>query len=155
MDINGGKFAMTLVMLSICVAMVGIAAQYPPDARFMPFIVGIPAIALCLLQLALDFRASRRNQVPAVGGGVELRRELLMWAYFIGLVVGILLFGFLVTIPVFVVVFLRHWARASWRFALGLTAAASVVLYLALEQGLGVVLHPGFVTEYLLEGFSG
>lgn len=146
---------MTLVMLSICVAMVGIAAQYPPDARFMPFIVGIPAIALCLLQLALDFRASRRNQVPAVGGGVELRRELLMWAYFIGLVVGILLFGFLVTIPVFVVVFLRLWARTSWRFALGLTAAASVLLYLALVQGLGVVLHPGFVTEYILERFSG
>ncbi|HYN63811.1 MAG TPA: hypothetical protein VES36_04335, partial [Candidatus Limnocylindrales bacterium] len=113
------------------------------------------AIALCLLQLALDFRASRRNQVPAAGGGVELRRELAMWAYFIGLIVGILLFGFLVTIPVFVVVFLRRWARASWRFALGLTAVASVILYLVLGQGLGVVLHPGFVTEYLLERFSG
>jgi hypothetical protein len=153
--INSGKLAMTLVMLSICVAMVGIAAQYPPDARFMPFIVGIPAIALCLLQLVLDFRASRRNQAPAAGEAVELRRELLMWAYFITLVGGILLFGFLLTIPLFALVFLRHWARASWRFALGLTAAASVVLYLALVQGLGVALHPGFVTEYVLERFSG
>lgn len=146
---------MTWVMLAICVAMVGIASQYPPDARFMPFIVGIPAIALCLLQLVLDFRASRRNQVPAVGGGVELRRELLMWAYFIALVGGILLLGFLVTIPAFVLVFLRHWARASWRFALGLTAAASVILYLVLVQVLGVALHPGFVTEYVLNRFSG
>ena len=39
--------------------MVGVASTYPPAARFMPFIVGIPAIALCLLQLALDLYRRR------------------------------------------------------------------------------------------------
>ena len=34
--------------------MVGVASTYPPGARFMPFTIGIPAIALCLLQLALE-----------------------------------------------------------------------------------------------------
>lgn len=145
---------MTGVMLAIFVAMVGIALQYPPDARFMPLVVGVPAIALCLLQLGLDFRDSARSEAPA-DGAIELRRELVMWAYFIGLLAGILVFGFLLTIPVFVVVFLRHWAQASWRFALGLTAAASLILYLAFVQGLGVALHPGFVTEYVLDRLSG
>jgi hypothetical protein len=154
---NSGKFVMTVVMLSIFVVMVGIASQYPPDARFMPFVAGIPAIALCLLQLALDFRDSHRVKAPtpAAGGGSTLRREIILWSYFIGVIGGVLLFGFLLTIPVFVVVFLRHWARASWRFALGLTAAASVILYLVFVQGLGVALHPGFVTEHVLERFSG
>ena len=78
-----------------------------------------------------------------------------MWAYFIGLTGGLLLFGFLLAIPVFVVVFLRHRAQTSWRFALGLTAVASVVLYMVFVQALGVVLHPGFVTEYVLDHFSG
>jgi hypothetical protein len=152
---NGGKFVMTAVMLSVFVVMVGIATQYPPDARFMPFVAGIPAIALCLLQLALDFRDSPRVKAPALadGGGSTPRREIIMWGYFIGVIGGVLLFGFLLTIPVFVVVFLRHWARASWRFALGLTAAASVILYLVFVQGLGVALHPGFVTEILLDRF--
>jgi hypothetical protein len=145
---------MTVVMLAIFVTMVGIAFQYPPDARFMPLVVGVPAIALCLLQLGLDLRDSARSEPPA-DGAIELRRELVMWAYFIGLLAGILAFGFLLTIPVFVVVFLRHWAQASWRFALGLTAAASLILYLAFVQGLGVALHPGFATEYVLERFSG
>lgn len=145
---------MTGVMLAIFVAMAGVAFQYPPDARFMPLVVGVPAIALCLLQLGLDFRDSARSGASAEGT-IELRREALMWAYFIGLVAGILVFGFLLTIPVFVVVFLRHWAQASWRFALGLTAAASLILYLAFVQGLGVALHPGFVTEYVLERYSG
>lgn len=145
---------MTGMMLAIFVAMVGIALQYPPDARFMPLVVGIPAIALCLLQLGLEFRDSAGSEAPSEGA-IELRRELVMWAYFVALVAGILVFGFLLTIPVFVFVFLRHWAQASWRFALGLTAAASLVLYLVFVQGLGVVLHPGFATEYLLERLSG
>jgi hypothetical protein len=48
-------------MLAIFVTLVGIATQYPPQARFMPFVVGIPAIALCILQIFLDIRASRRK----------------------------------------------------------------------------------------------
>lgn len=52
--------AMTVVMLGIFVVMVAVASRYPAEARFMPFVVGIPAILLCLLQLVLDARAKRR-----------------------------------------------------------------------------------------------
>lgn len=50
---------MTACMLLIFLVMVGVASTYPADARFMPFVVGIPAILLCLLQLALDARAGQ------------------------------------------------------------------------------------------------
>ena len=50
---------MTLLMLVIFTVMVGVASTYPPGARFMPYTIGIPAIALCLLQLALDYYRSR------------------------------------------------------------------------------------------------
>ena len=53
---------MTLVMLAIFTVMVGVASTYPPAARFMPFTVGIPAIALCLLQLALDLYRRRHPE---------------------------------------------------------------------------------------------
>lgn len=179
---------MTVVMLAIFIAMVGIASQYPPLSRFMPFVVGIPAIALCLLQLYLDFRKSRRVGEPAsatargtnekprekisriTGGSIDLdfarerlapgagtplsfetiRRELAMWGYFLGLVGGVLLFGFLVAVPVFITLFLRQWAKASWPFALGLTAIGSAILYLIFIQGLNVNLYSGFATEYVL-----
>lgn len=141
---------MTVVMLAIFVAMVAIAWQYPPDARFMPWVIGIPAIALCLLQIALDWRAAARSDTEAI----EFSREAAMWGYFAGLVAGILVFGFLVAIPVFLVLFIRRWGRASWRFALGLAAAGSAALYLGFVKGLGVVLHAGFLTEYLLERLS-
>ena len=58
---------MTLVMLAIFTAMVGVATTYPPAARFMPFVVGIPAIALCLLQLALDLYRRRAPEAGETG----------------------------------------------------------------------------------------
>ena len=152
------NFAFTLVMLAILAGMVLVAAQYPPDSRFMPWVVGIPAIALCLLQLGMDLRAGRRSgrAEPQAGAGEidppgTLRREAAMWGFFLGLVAGIVLFGFLAAVPVFVLLFLRTWARASWPLALGLVAAASAVLYLVFVQGLNVALHQGFVTQYVLD----
>lgn len=55
------SFVMNFVMLAIFATLVTIASQYPPQARFMPLVVGIPAIALCILQIFLDIRASRRK----------------------------------------------------------------------------------------------
>ena len=47
---------MTLVMLAIFLVLVGVASRYPAQARFMPYVVGIPPILLCLLQLIIDAR---------------------------------------------------------------------------------------------------
>lgn len=58
------KSPMTLVMLAIFVVMVGVATTYPAGARFMPFVVGIPAILLCLLQIMLDVRAANEAAAP-------------------------------------------------------------------------------------------
>ncbi len=187
------RYFMTLVMLTIFVVMVGIASQFPPQARFMPFVVGIPAIALCLLQLFLDFRASRRvkpnapadmrneyekaqekisemvgqkmefdmahektqvvvSELPEKG---ETRREIIIWTCIIGLVASIILFGFWPTIPVFIVLFLHYFAEKSWRFSLALGATGTAILFLVFQKGLGVSLHSGFITEQLIEYFSG
>ena len=150
---NSGRIFMSAVMLAIFVVMVGIATQYPQQARFMPLVIGIPGIALCLFQLFLEFRASRRmvESEPIKAG--ETRREIVLWAYFIGLVGGLILFGFWLTIPVFLAVFLRCYAEESWRFSLVLSAAATTLLFLVFHKGLGIVLHGGFITEYLLDRF--
>ena len=68
------SFVMNFVMLAIFIAFVAVASQYPPQARFMPFVVGIPAIALCLLQIFLDIRKSRRNVVEVEDTRSEVER---------------------------------------------------------------------------------
>lgn len=71
------SFLMNFVMLAIFVTLVGIATQYPPQARFMPMVVGIPAIALCVLQIFLDIRAARRKivEVEDTRSDVEKARD--------------------------------------------------------------------------------
>ena len=169
---------MTWVMLAIFVVLVAIASGYPANARFMPFVVGIPAIVLCVLQLVLDWRERRApapprppdaqalpgaaplsaglaqslaaaEPEPALTPRETLRREAVLWAYFLALLGGVLLFGFWPTIPLFLVAFLRFQAGASWGLTLALSIAATLVLYLGLEQGFGLELHPGFATEYI------
>jgi hypothetical protein len=176
MKIALSRSIMTLVMLGIFVVLVFVASGYPANARFMPFVVGIPAILLCVLQLVLDARqrpAAGENGPSAPAPGVRnvgpeapreilpvppapvlspretVRREFVLWAYFLALVGGVLLFGFWVTIPIFLVAFLRFQAQASWGLTLALATAVTAVLYLALEQAFQIELHRGFVTEYL------
>jgi hypothetical protein len=156
---------MTVVMLVIFVGLVVTAGGYPAGARLMPLIVGIPAIGLCLLQVMLDVRRradpgivaaaspeqSVFNPEEAMAPGVRAQREFVLWGYFLAFIGGILLFGFWVAIPVFLVTFLRHQARASWRMALLLTICATTILYVALERTFLIELHRGFVTEYVLD----
>ena len=183
---------MTLVMLALFVTLVGLASGYPPGARFMPFVVGIPAIVLCLLQLALDARQRRRGEteagdtpsarekaekkvsrmagrrvdfqishefMPGVGPEIPpeemVRREMVLWGYFLGFIAGIILFGFWVAIPVFLVAFLRFQAKAGWLFSLGLGIGASLLMYFGFERLFRVVLHTGFFTDYVLGLFGG
>jgi hypothetical protein len=174
-----GNSVLTVVMLAIFTTAVTLASGYPEGARFMPFIVGIPGIALCLVQLVLDARERRlgtaaeddagdfqkaearisrmagrpvdfeiaHQTLPgaADGGQTSAGRELAMWAYFLGLIGGVLVFGFWVTIPVFLVVFLRFQAQARWRTALLLGLGGGLILFAVFEKGLRVSLHRGFI----------
>ncbi|HEY7385850.1 MAG TPA: tripartite tricarboxylate transporter TctB family protein [Beijerinckiaceae bacterium] len=187
------RSAMTFIMLVIFVTMVWVASGYPANARFMPFVVGIPAIGLCLLQLVLDARARRpvaetgdsrgtfekaeqtvsemvghkvnfeiaREAMPVAEAepeqspGETVRRELTLWGWFVGLIVGILLFGFWVTIPIFLVSFLRFQARSSWRLALALALGATALLFFTFSTVFRMEVHPGFITSYLQDYFQG
>jgi hypothetical protein len=181
---------MTILMLVIFAAMVGVASTYPPEARFMPFVIGIPAIALCLLQLGIDLY---RRRVPEGGDGdaalkeaeervarisghqvqfempsenalftetaqderERVRREFIVWGYFLGLVAGVLLLGFHVTVPIFLIAFLRFQAQASWRSAIASGVAGAIVMFVLFEKVLRVTLHTGFVTDFILSRLSG
>ena len=166
---------LTTIMLVIFSSMVGIATLYPEDARFMPFIVGIPGIALCALQLGLDavrahdgqswiyrFRSAPKAGKPTEPAEGELpefgahtrRRELVMWGYVVAFIAGILAFGFYVAVPVMLVTFLRREAAQSWRFSLLLGGAATLVLYLMFGALLRIVLFPGFATPIVLRGLG-
>ena len=180
------SLVMTLVMLAIFAGALAIASFYPAGARFQPFVIAIPALALCVVQLILDVLQRRAVDAPAdtrnefekaqermsraTGKQLEFetahtapmftetalpeegqgRRELIVWSYFLGFMVGIVLFGFWVAIPVFLFTFLRFMAAATWRTTLLTTTIASAIFYGVFALGLKVSVHPGFVTPHIV-----
>ena len=161
-----GKVLMSLVMLAIFVAMVAIAATYPPDTRFLPFVIGIPGIVLALIQGASELIDSRRAAAPARRATLrettaakaeaileppgDVRREIVLLAYLVGLAAAVLMLGFWLAIPLFVIAFLRFRERETWTLTLTLTASAWVMLYLVFDSVLGIIVHEGFLTEYVI-----
>jgi hypothetical protein len=170
---------MTLLMLAIFTTMVAIASTYPSAAGFMPFTIGIPAIGLCLLQLALDLYRRRApgaedahdDPIARIAGPrtqfempsenalftespyderERVRREVLVWGYFLGLIAGVLLLGFRIAVPIFLVTFLRFQAETTWRSALIYGGAGAVAMYLLFEKVLKVSLHVGFLTDWIM-----
>lgn len=180
---------MTLFMLVIFSTMVLIASRYPAGARFMPYVLGFPAIALCFLQLFLDARERRVAKQeegksdlqkaeeklskavghemhfdvgnillpvdPTMDANVQLRREAIAWGYFLGLIVAIIFFGFHISVPVFLILFLRYRAEASWKMTLGMTAISCFILFFAFEKVLHISLHPGFITDRIMDSIGG
>lgn len=162
-------------MLALFATMVAIATQYPAGARFMPFVVGIPGIALCMFQLALDalrapgsrFATYRFRSAPKAGKPAEVATsnedefgprtvagELTMFGYFVGFIAAVLLFGFYLSVPVMLITFLRRQAGASWKLAVLLASGATLVMYLMFGVLLHIRLHPGFITPTVLRAFG-
>jgi len=167
--------ALTFIMFLIFTSMVAISFDYPAKARFMPLVVGLPGIVLCLIQLAVDlFRSSAADTSASVGQSIaaasapessqqeELpefgphtaRQEVVMWGYFVSFIAAIILFGFYISVPIMLLTFLRRQGEASWKFALALAIAATLALYLMFGRVLGIELHPGFVTRWAMHAFG-
>jgi len=67
---------------------------------------------------------------------------------------GLLLFGYTITVPVFILLFLRWQARCSWLKAAVYAGVGSVLLLGVFAYGLRFQLHPGFITERLMDFFG-
>lgn len=170
-----GRLLMALLMLVIFSTMVGISLTYPPQARFMPLVVGIPGIGLTLLEFVREIlRAVRGEAVRSEPSATPMevahivaqsaiehapaaepeydpsgarKREWILIGYFTGFIAGLLLFGFWIAVPVFIATFLKEREKLSWFFSLAPAIVAVAVLYFVFYRTLGIDLHHGFITE--------
>jgi len=170
----------TIVMLLIFATMVWMSLSFPVKARLMPMIVGIPGMAFCLIQLGIDLFSGAKAgphkahhhvpaEAPAAAANLEVleaeeelpefgphtvRQETVMWGYFVSFIAAILLFGFYISVPIMLAASLRTQAGKSWKFSLLLAVIATAALYLMFGRFLGIQLHEGFVTTWLIRRFE-
>lgn len=142
-----GRIVISVVMLAIFAGMVGHAATFPADARLLPWVIGIPGTVLCLIQFVNELRA--RDTAPAVEDPAERRREWVTFGWFVGFIVSILLFGFIVGGPLAMALYLWiDWKEKPLSIALSV-AIAVAILYGVFEYGLNMQLFPGLLLDDL------
>ncbi len=147
-------------------AYLAVALGYPGPARLMPVAVGAAGLALSLGQAAFDLRpqevrwpaaiqAAEGVAVPAggdgplVSGAPDRPGDLGILGWAAALVVLTLLFGFTVSIPAFLVLFLRLRSKEAWPFAVAAAAGAWAFVYLVFAVGMKLSLFSGFVPKLL------
>lgn len=122
--------------------------DYVPNAKLIPSIVAIATIIVAVLQYLGDYIPQLK---PIAKGddtiSEERRSEMEPWlspvgrhrAYLIGgwtLALGLLvwLFGFVISVPLFLFVFLKTFDNVSWRITLGVPAVVGYLTYFLIVQ---------------------
>ena len=159
----------TLFTFGVFVAVLAflvVSLNYQPRARLVPIIIAVPTLLLTLFQLLIDMipavarrfsffqeydlfgidagRAAEPAEESRPAGNV-FRRELNFASWLLLLMALIYFLGYLVTIPLFLILFLRLRSSESWRMTLSITAVTWAFVYVVFIVIMGAPLHEGVV----------
>ncbi|MFQ5851807.1 MAG: hypothetical protein ACE5JU_14645 [Candidatus Binatia bacterium] len=151
----------TLVILLLFFGGVFTARQWQFQARLFPWVIGIPALLLCVAQLALDlFRVKGPAEaddpddvrglmdLPVDRGvpvSVVVRRAANIFGWIIGFFLVIWLIGFIITVPLFILLYLLIQAREKLWVSLVYTGAILVFLLGVFHMVLHIPWPPGAI----------
>ncbi len=159
-----GEFILTLFFLAFFSILIVISMTYSPNARRMPLVVMVPGLALCAVLLvkkakkgsAAEHRQEQQEHEPTGtddGGtantkpSAENKKMLVMFGWMILLVGMIWIVGFLVTIPVYTILFMRS-LKEPWRLSIIFGIVGFIVLYFLFAVGLNMELYPGLIYQF-------
>lgn len=132
------KMLFTLSVIAVAGYAVYTSKEWPLGTRLFPWVVGVPVLALSIVQLALELYQARR---PGQSGRVEtgdlqvdwsmttavvIRRAGAYFGWLLGLFFAIWLFGFFVAIPLYAFLYLKIQAREGWLVSLALSLGVFV-----------------------------
>jgi hypothetical protein len=134
--------------------------DFGPRAGLFPWAIGIPTLALAVVQvvrdatgrrsgIALDAAASGADLPP----GVEARRTLAIGGWILGGFAAIWLLGFAAGTLVTTVLYLAVGARERWPVTVALGLLGLAFVHGLFERGLGVPFPPGQLAVWL--GYGG
>lgn len=163
-----------ILWVSLTAAYVFTASTYPPTAGLVPMVIGSVTLAVSLAQLATHLApfvrrpASGRTAVGAAtketlasGKSEEQgshhdraaksigREEFQAVAWAIALFIAIVVFGYAISIPAFMLLYFTFGYRAGWKIAALSAFGMWVLTYLVVEQSLAVHLPDGLVFQWL------
>ena len=128
-----------------------VAFDFHPSARIIPHIAGIPALLFATIMVAREVTWLRARLVddsrsPQRG---SLTAEFEAFAWFIGYSVGVILLGFALASPIFMVAFLRLYGRQPWLRTVVLTSVVVGLTVFVFDGVFGIRVYDGWLPTLL------
>jgi hypothetical protein len=116
------------------------AQEWRMQARLYPWTIGIPMILLAIVQVILDLRGYKAKEsadgapvdfqfTQGTDPGIEKRRAITMFGWFLGFLFLVWFFGFEIGIPVVVFSYLKFQGREPWGLSIILTVIATAFFW--------------------------
>jgi hypothetical protein len=162
---NPGGILTLLFLAAFTFGVLG-ASMWEIQARLFPWVIGIPAIVLCLAQLVGDFFRRKENGEDDTRGMMDLpvdrsvpmaiviRRAATTFLWIVGLFAAIGLFGLVVAVPLFVLLYLKLQGGETLGLSLKCSLAMAVLLIGVFDLVLNVP-WPEAVFPHLEESILG
>ncbi|MFC1945323.1 tripartite tricarboxylate transporter permease [Chloroflexota bacterium] len=143
-----GSFWFTVLILLIISVFVIVSFDYNVAARMIPLIIGITSLVLTILVLisarypglikifdiSLTAVATGGKSDAAVASEVAVGRKVLtILAWIVGLFILVYMVGFLIAVPVFILLYIKFSGRKSWLNTLITAAIMGGFVYFGFE----------------------
>ena len=147
-----GSTIINLLMLVIFAGMLYLSWDYPPASRRVPLFIAMAGLIFCLSLLIREIIIARHRPSPQeavlktddgkkADAPTKRQTAMLLWVFM--LLGVILVLGFWVGIPVFLIVFMRFFGHESWKLSTAFAGGTWLALYLIFHVGLKVSLYGG------------
>lgn len=158
----------TFSALVFVVLLLWIAAAYPPRARQVPEIVGFFGLICLAVQLILDssprltalyrkvekqglFDVDEQVHEARSGNGTEFRLEIISYCWLAFFLTALLVLGFLIAIPLYILLYLRFQAKISWLRSAVYAAGTWLFVYFLFVRLFEIRLYAGMILERFFE----
>ena len=137
-------------------AAVVIAMDWPLKAKLFPIAIGVPVFCMAAAEVlwgllrpdaraaAMDFRLS--DHLPSK---IAVRRTLVAIGWMLGFLVGIVLVGFPMAVPLVVFLYAKVQGRESWGLSLGLALGVWGLFYAVFDRLLHLPFPAGWIQTWL------
>jgi hypothetical protein len=131
--------------------------SYGAKARLAPLFMLVPGIILTGIHLGRIHRQPDLIKGEGVaeedGESFEINapfdQEMCMVVWFIAFAALIWLIGFLIATPLFLILYLRLWAKEKWRLTLSLAVITTLCIYLIVEWAFKIILYRGWISSVI------
>ena len=154
----GGKAVMILGLVVIAVSILISARTWPPQSALFPTVISFFVLAMAFALLLVSLFGKKKGgeaevmdvrRPESVDQELSNRRLISISLWLIGFFLLIVLFGFPITIPLFMFLYLKFEGKEGWTTTLGLTVGVWICFYFLFVWLLKTPFPEGWVLAWL------